>query len=175
MQGMSQQAVRTDFVADPCVGTQAAKAKRIGFVLFKGFALPDVAAIIEIYDAANALAQLQSDDDAAAFEMVSLSAAGGPVESASSVVILTEGVEQARDAGAFHTLFVAGGAGTPDAVRDARLVQWLAREGRRSEAVVALAEGRLLLAAAGLPLLDVRGGMDGGLSGLNAIGGALAS
>ncbi|WP_321789039.1 hypothetical protein [Paraburkholderia sp. J94] len=175
-------------MADPCVdryvGPQPVRAKRIGFVLFKGFALPDVAAIIEIYDAATALAQLQSgDDEAAGFELVSLSVTGGPVESASSVVILTESVERTRNAGAFHTLFVAGGAGTADAARDMRLVQWLADEGQRCEAVVALAEGRLLMAAAGLSLRDTRGGV-GAFSGLGGsvgsrgsggIGGTLAS
>jgi transcriptional regulator GlxA family with amidase domain len=73
------------------------------------------------------------------------------------VFVWTESLESRRYAEGFHTLFVAGGAGSRHALRDERLVGWLRREGPRSESVVPIGEGRLLLEAAGIERTDSGG------------------
>jgi transcriptional regulator GlxA family with amidase domain len=65
------------------------------------------------------------------------------------VFVWTERVEERRHLEGFHALFVSGGGEVRNAVRDERLTAWLCRECQRSELVVPLGEGRLLLDAAG--------------------------
>jgi transcriptional regulator GlxA family with amidase domain len=122
--------------------------KQIGIALFNGFALPDVASVIEIFQSANAL------DDAGAphrtrYEVSLLSASGGRVASSSSVFIWTESVESRARDDHFHALFIAGGAGATHAFRDARLIVWLRYAFPKSGIVHPIAEGRLLLEASG--------------------------
>jgi transcriptional regulator GlxA family with amidase domain len=125
--------------------------KQIGLLLYSGFALPEAATVLELFQSANALAQSESAGEGrTCYEVSLLSIAGGRIDSSSSVFVWTESVENRRYAGGFHTLFVAGGAGARHALRDERLIRWLRREGSRSEAVVPIGEGRLLLDAAGV-------------------------
>jgi transcriptional regulator GlxA family with amidase domain len=124
--------------------------KHIGIALFNGFALPDVASVIEIFQSANAL------DDAGVprrtrYEVSLLSASGGRVASSSSVFIWTESVESRARDDHFHALFIAGGAGATHAFRDARLTVWLRYVFPKSGIVHPIAEGRLLLEASGCP------------------------
>jgi transcriptional regulator GlxA family with amidase domain len=124
--------------------------RNIGIVLFSGFALPEAATVLEIFQSANAL----TDEESAVsgqmrYKVSLLSAAGGRVDSSSSVFVWTEGVEARRYADGFHALFIGGGGGVRNAVRDERLTDWLRRECPRSGLVVPLGEGRWLLEAAG--------------------------
>lgn len=126
-------------------------AKQIGLLLYSGFALPEAATVLELFQSANALAKSEfAGDGCARYDVSLLSIAGGRIDSSSSVFVWTESVVNRRYADGFHTLFVAGGAGAHHALRDERLITWLRREGQRSEAVVPIGEGRLLLDAAGV-------------------------
>jgi transcriptional regulator GlxA family with amidase domain len=142
-------------------------AKRsIGLVLFSGFGLPEVAIVLETFQSANALAQ---SDPAfagqARYDVSLLSAAGGRIDSSSSVFVWTDCIESRRYADGFHTLFVSGGADARYVLRDERLICWLRREGQRSEAVVPIGEGCLLLQAAGLKQAGKRGDLALGSAG----------
>jgi len=130
---------------------QAARTvKNIGIVLFSGFALPEAAAVLEIFQSANALTSVDpSLGGQARYKVCLLSAAGGRVDSSSSVFVWTDGVEERRHLSGFHALFISGGGGVRSAVRDERLTTWLRRECPRSELLVPIGEGRLLLEAAG--------------------------
>jgi len=139
--------------------THEGSAKHIGVALFNGFALPDVASIIEVFQSANAL----GDPDQSGrvhYEVSLLSASGGRIASSSSVFIWTDGVDSLRRTDNFHALFIAGGIGATTAFRDDRLIVWLRRVFPTSALVHAIAEGRLLLDAAGLTA-DVNGRTDG--------------
>ncbi|BCZ85630.1 AraC family transcriptional regulator (plasmid) [Paraburkholderia terrae] len=127
---------------------QVSKIKYIDIVLFNGFALPKVAALVEIFQKANALSA--PERDLTRYEVSLLSASGGRIASSSSVFVWTESVESHRHANTLHTLFIAGGAGAHHACRDERLNVWLRRAYPRSEIVHPIAEGRLVLEAAGL-------------------------
>jgi len=124
--------------------------RNIGIVLFSGFALPEAAAVLEIFQSANALTGADtSPSGQARYKVCLLSAVGGRVDSSSSVFVWTEGVEERRHSDAFHALFISGGGGVRNAIRDERLTTWLRRECPRSELLVPIGEGRLLLEAAG--------------------------
>ena len=133
--------------------TQASAIARVDIALFNGFALPKIAAIIEIFQKANALAASQPSGRTR-YDVSLLSAAGGRIASSSSVFVWTESVESHLGTNDRHLLFIAGGAGVQQACRDERLGNWLRRRHPFSEIVHPIAEGRLLLDAAGLPSRD---------------------
>jgi len=122
----------------------------VDIALFNGFALPKVAAIIEVFHKANALTAAQRDGRVY-YDISLLSAAGGRIASSSSVFVWTDSVETHRGTNDRHLLFIAGGAGVQQACRDERLSSWLRRRHPFSEIVHPIAEGRQLLAATGLP------------------------
>ncbi|VVD32632.1 GlxA family transcriptional regulator [Paraburkholderia dioscoreae] len=132
----------------PQVLPEAGTAKRIGIVLFSGFALPEAAEIAEVFQSANALTEGEQYGRTR-YDVSLLSAAGGRVASSSSVFVWTESIGGQRDSERFHALFVAGGGGVIDALRDEQLIAWLRRTYRRGELVFPIGEGRALLDAAG--------------------------
>jgi len=135
--------------------------KHIAIALFNGFALPDVASVIEIFQSANAL----NDADASRrtrYEVSLLSASGGRVASSSSVFVWTESVESHARDDHFHALFIAGGAGAMHTFPDARLIVWLQSALPKSGIVYPIAEGRLLLEASGYPGVNGARTDDGG-------------
>ncbi len=136
--------------------------KRIGVALFNGFALPDVAALIEIFQAANALSESDTGGSAQ-YEVSLLSAAGGRIASSSAVFVWTESVESRRRSEHFHALYIGGGAGAVQAFRDDRLVAWLRQTCAVSSNVQAIAEGRLLLEAVGIAGSETTDTADSGI------------
>uniref|UniRef100_E1THP3 Transcriptional regulator, AraC family n=1 Tax=Burkholderia sp. (strain CCGE1003) TaxID=640512 RepID=E1THP3_BURSG len=122
----------------------------VDIALFNGFALPKVAAIIEVFHKANALTASQRNGRVY-YDISLLSAAGGRIASSSSVFVWTDSVETHRGTNDRHLLFIAGGAGVQQACRDERLSSWLRRRHPFSEIVHPIAEGRQLLEATGLP------------------------
>jgi transcriptional regulator GlxA family with amidase domain len=136
----------------PIVGNaQSAEyaSRRIGLAVFNGFALPAAATIVEVFQAANALGR-PGRAVLPAYDVCLVSAAGGRIASSSSVFVWTESLETCRQWDNFHALFIAGGMGVANALRDERLITWLRRAHPKSEIVHPLGEGRLLLEAAGL-------------------------
>jgi transcriptional regulator GlxA family with amidase domain len=132
------------------VTTRTSEFVRVNIALFNGFALTKIAALIEIFQKANALIASQRSGRAH-YDVSLLSAAGGRIASSSSVFVWTESVESHRSTNDRHLLFIAGGAGVQQACRDLRLVDWLRCRHPFSEIVHPIAEGQLLLDAAGLP------------------------
>ncbi|MFM0669326.1 GlxA family transcriptional regulator [Paraburkholderia sediminicola] len=127
---------------------QIAGVNHIGIALFNGFALPDVASIIEIFQSANALNDA-GEPRRTRYEVSLLSASGGRIASSSSVFVWTDSVESHGHDDDFRALFIAGGTGATNAFRDDRLIVWLRQAFPRSGIVHAIAEGRLMLEAAG--------------------------
>lgn len=124
-------------------------ARRVAIALFNGFALPGAATIVEVFQAANKAAASHRHGFPP-YDVCLLSASGGRIASSSSIFVWTESMETFRPADYFHALFVAGGIGVTQALRDQRLLTWLRRTSPRSDFVLALGEGRLLLDTAGL-------------------------
>jgi transcriptional regulator GlxA family with amidase domain len=122
--------------------------RRVGLTLFNGFSLPEAALILEAFHCANA--RVKADGaDGIRFDVSLLSVAGGKIASSSSVFVWTDSVDSPVHAGDFHALFVAGGVGVQDALRDNRLIAWLQRIQPHSQRIFPIDGGRLLLQAAG--------------------------
>jgi transcriptional regulator GlxA family with amidase domain len=123
--------------------------KRIAIALFNGFALPPTATIAEIFQSANALGET-TRSGAVRYDVSLVSPGGGRIASSSSAVIWTEKADARRDADKFHALFISGGSGVNTALRDDALINWLRHISSFAERTFPIAEGRLLLNAAGL-------------------------
>ncbi|NMM04557.1 helix-turn-helix domain-containing protein [Paraburkholderia sp. RP-4-7] len=123
---------------------------RVDIALFNGFALLMVAEIIEIFQKANSLVAAQRPGRVR-YDVSLLSAAGGRIASSSLVFVWTDDVQSHRGTNDTHLLFLAGGAGAQQACRDERLSNWVRRRHPFSAIVHPIAEGQLLLRAAGLP------------------------
>lgn len=138
-------------VAECCALPDPDAVRPIGVLLCGGFSLSELATVLELFQSANALSQLDyADDGRTGYEISLLSLAGGRVESSSSVSVWTNSVEDRRHAGGFHTLFVAGGLVPRHLLYDERLLHWLRLEGLRCEVVIPIGEGEALLDAAGI-------------------------
>ncbi|ABE36965.1 helix-turn-helix domain protein [Paraburkholderia xenovorans LB400] len=132
------------------VPAQTTTLTRVDIALFNGFALPSVAAIVEIFQKANSLVAARRSGHAR-YDVSLLSAAGGRIASSSSVFVWTGDVQSHRGTNDTHLLFIAGGAGAKQACRDERLSNWLRQRHPFNQIVHPIAEGQLLLQAAGLP------------------------
>lgn len=121
----------------------------VEIVLFDGFSLPGVAAVIEIFQRANAGARTQAGG-APLYNVSLLSASGGSVVSSSSVHVCTENTAVPRASSPTILLFIAGGAGAERAACDERLSAWVRQRHAISTIVCPISEGQLILDAAGL-------------------------
>lgn len=132
------------------VSTQArSNSVDVEIVLFDGFSLPGVAAIVEIFQRANACARTPSDG-APPYNVSLLSASGGSVVSSSSVHVRTEKTFVHRATNSTILLFIAGGAGAELAACDQRLSTWMRQRHAISTIVCPISEGQLILDAFGL-------------------------
>lgn len=122
---------------------------RADILVADGFALPEVAVVIEIFHKANALIATLPDRHPL-YEVALLSASGGRIVSSSSVVVWTQRFDCHRGKDDKRLLFIAGGVGVRDASKDERMIDWLCRQYSSSEMVQPIAEGRCLLDAAAL-------------------------
>jgi transcriptional regulator GlxA family with amidase domain len=122
--------------------------KHVGITVFDGFALSEAASIMEVFQSANALAET-TQCGGTRYDICLLSATGGRIESSSKVGVWTESVHERRHACDFRALFIAGGNGIGNAMRDERLTTWLRRAYPRTKLISPIAEGRLLLESLG--------------------------
>jgi transcriptional regulator GlxA family with amidase domain len=83
------------------------------------------------------------------YELAVVSVDGQPVRSSGGIDIAPDSSIDGS-AGPIDTLVVVGGTGTLEAVRDERLVAWIATAARRSRRVTSVCSGAFLLARAGL-------------------------
>lgn len=127
----------------------ARTVRHIGIALFNGFAPQEAITIGRAFQSANALSR-SSRSGAAIYNVRLLSAAGGMVASSSSMLVWTESIDACHHGETFHALFIVGGAGAHDALGDERLVNWLRFAVPRCQLTFPIAEGRLLLEAAGI-------------------------
>ncbi|RKU05423.1 AraC family transcriptional regulator [Burkholderia sp. Nafp2/4-1b] len=133
-----------------CSRKPAARAPtRVDIALSNGFALHDVAAIIEIFHKASALTASRPSGETR-YDVALVSAAGGRIATSSLVFVWTERIDSRRRLDGKHIVFVAGGADAHLACQDKRLIDWLRRKHPFCEGVHPIAEGKHLLDAAGL-------------------------
>ncbi len=115
--------------------------QRIGFLLIEGHALISTAAAMEPLRAAN----MFSDDPL--YEVVLLSAQGGPVATSLGSVFATQAIDTAGVG--FDLVFVVAG-GDPFRPQDPQIATWLRRLDRAGVALGGISGGAVILAQAGL-------------------------
>ena len=147
MPHMSVDTARITWLHTPNVNVRCA-ARRVGILLFDRFGLLGAGIVAEMFHTANEIACAHAGDDPP-YEVEFLSMDGGSVASSSSARMWTDGID-ARYSTGFDVLFVAGGYGANAAARDERLLGWLRSVHTRTRTIEPIAEGRLILAAAGL-------------------------
>jgi len=135
-----------ELVVHTDMATESATLKRIGIVLFDGFALQEAAAIVEVFESMNTLAEA-AGQGGTQYETCLLSAGGGGVSSASSVFVWTEAIDTRIR---FDALFIVGGEGVRKAKSDQRLTDWLGHAHAHCELVCPVGTGKALLEAAGV-------------------------
>ncbi|WP_043356608.1 GlxA family transcriptional regulator [Cupriavidus basilensis] len=123
-------------------------ARRVGILLFDGFSLLGAGLVAELFQTANECAASDPAKEAA-YDVRLLSVDGGSVACSASVRVWTDGLDPRQFIG-FDVLFIAGGAGAHAAAADERLLRWLRVVSPRTPTVRPIAEGRAVLAAAGV-------------------------
>jgi len=128
---------------------QISAVKHIGVALFSGFALPEMASIIEVFESANSLAETESLASTR-YDVHLLSASGGRVASSSSVHVCTESIEARRRVDDLHALFITGGQGLHRSLHNVGLIDWLRLTSQSARHICPTTGGNLVLEAAGL-------------------------
>ncbi|RZF24852.1 helix-turn-helix domain-containing protein [Paraburkholderia sp. UYCP14C] len=118
----------------------------VEIVLFDGFSLPKVAAIVEIFQSANELTGTRANGELR-YAVSLLSSSGGAIISSSAVSVWTEQIGVDRAPNSTILLFIAGGAGAMRAARDERLSDWIRSRYPISAIVCPISEGKLILDA----------------------------
>ncbi|MDQ1446152.1 MAG: hypothetical protein QOI20_2616 [Acidimicrobiaceae bacterium] len=119
------------------------RARHVVVVAFPGVQSLDVTGPVEVFAAANEHAGRN------AYAITLATVDGAPCPTSSGLVLMPDmAVSQFRHA--VDTLVVAGGAGTPGALRDPRLLIGVARLARRARRVTSVCSGAFLLAEVGL-------------------------
>ncbi len=121
----------------------------VEIVIFDGFSLPGIAAIMEIFHRANALAHAQPGMHSY-YNVSLLSSSGGTIVSSSSVRVGTDEMIALPATQSTNLLFIAGGAGAQRAAHDGHLANWVRQRHAMSAVVCPIAEGGLILDAIGL-------------------------
>jgi len=119
--------------------------KIIAFVLFEDALALNIAGPAEVFGSANRL----SDKGAQLYVLMYLSTQGGLVRTSSGVSIQTQSIASV-DLHALDTVIVVGGVTVVQAMRDAALIDWIARAADCVRRTCSVCTGAFLLAAANL-------------------------
>jgi transcriptional regulator GlxA family with amidase domain len=125
--------------------------RQIVLLLFPGVQSLDISGPLEVFSGAQRLlaAQEPRGKSARGYELRTLSPSGEPVRTSSGLTLVPDGsFDQAPTA--IDTLIVPGGEGTRLAIRDERLLRWIAQASGRARRTASVCTGAFLLAAAGL-------------------------
>jgi transcriptional regulator GlxA family with amidase domain len=124
------------------------RAQRLVAVLaFDGVQLLDVAGPVQTFAFAN---EIRKDARGAPYRIVVVSRRGGPVCTSSGLPLLTRSIARTTATVRIDTLIVPGGAGVHDALKDARIIDWVSRQSMRARRTASVCTGAFLLAEAGI-------------------------
>ncbi len=122
-------------------------SRRIAIVAYPGVQLLDVVGPLEVFAIADRLAQNRSGACVYTTEVVT--STGDAFESSGGLAVMpARSLSSVR--GNIDTIVVAGGNGTPAAMVDAALLEWLRNRDLSTRRVASVCSGSFILAAAGL-------------------------
>ena len=117
----------------------------VWIVAFPDVQILDVTGPLEVFSIANRVDPARRPR----YDVSLIAPKAGPVTTSGGVALVAHrGLAQAT--GPVDTLIVAGGLGTRAAIRDRRLVQWVARTAKRARRVASVCTGAFVLGEAGL-------------------------
>jgi transcriptional regulator GlxA family with amidase domain len=120
-------------------------SRRVVFVVYPDLQILDLTGPLEVFAMSNRMV----GGGAMPYATEVLTADGGAVRATCGLEIVADrSVTACR--GPIDTLVVVGGQGTPAAMRDDRLVAWIAKSAPRARRVASVCSGAFLLAQAGL-------------------------
>jgi transcriptional regulator GlxA family with amidase domain len=137
-----------------CASLRTCSTRQIGIIVFSGFALRETAAIVDLFQSETTFTDSPQRENVC-YDVHLLSVTGGMIASSSSVFVWTESFDAAVLAEHFQLLLIAGGPGVSFAVHDERLIDWLRQICSQTRFVFPIAEGVVLLEAAGVRQYDV--------------------
>jgi transcriptional regulator GlxA family with amidase domain len=124
-----------------------AKSRRIVITAYDGVSLLDLAGPLEAFRVASTFGGPRADR--MPYECSVVSVRGGPVQTASGVVLVTDSVRTLSRT-QIDTLIVPGAFLVDDVTRDRDLVRWVGKEAATCRRVCSVCIGSFLLAEAGL-------------------------
>jgi transcriptional regulator GlxA family with amidase domain len=136
-------------MADSPVMPRAAATRSVAMVAFPGVQILDVTGPLEVFACATRLLTARHGFTSPAYRVEILATRAGTVRCSSGVAVVAErALRNVR--GRLDTLLVAGGEGTPAALRDRALVDWLRTMAPRVRRLGSVCSGSFVLAEAGL-------------------------
>lgn len=128
---------------------KARRTRRVAVVAFPGVQVLDVTGPLEVFAGAGRLVAERDPSRPAPYTIEVLAARAGTIRTQSGIRIVADRAWDVVRHGV-DTLLVAGGEGTVGAVRDRRLLAWLARIAPRVRRLGSVCSGTFVLAEAGL-------------------------
>jgi transcriptional regulator GlxA family with amidase domain len=123
-------------------------ARRLVVVLaFERVQLLDVAGPVQTFAFAN---EIRKDERTAPYGVVVASRRGGAVCTSSGLPLLTRPIASVTAKERIDTLIVPGGPGVHDALKDARIIDWVTRQSLSVSRIASVCTGAFLLAEAGM-------------------------
>ena len=122
-----------------------AKPRLVAVLAFEGVQLLDVAGPAQTFASANEI-----DARGARYRVVVVSRRGGPVTTTSGLSLVTEPIGRPVGKTRIDTLIVPGGAGVHEALKDARMVDWVRRQAAAARRAASVCTGAFLLAETGV-------------------------
>lgn len=119
------------------------ETRKLAVVLFEDVELLDFCGPFEVFSIASRLCS-----NGPAFDVYSVAQTSGPVRSHNGLVTVPR--FGAADCPQPQILLVPGGIGTRAAIKDPQMVEWIGELAEKSELVLSVCTGALLLAKAGL-------------------------
>ena len=121
--------------------------RRIAMLAYPDAQILDITGPLEAFAYAGRILEANGRPDAG-YRIELLAREAGPLATSSGLELVARPLAKAR--GPFDTLLVAGGRGTPEALRDAALLRWIRRQAPRARRIGSVCSGAFLLAQAGL-------------------------
>jgi transcriptional regulator GlxA family with amidase domain len=114
---------------------------------FEGVQLLDVAGPVQTFAFANGI---RKDAAGAPYRIAVVSHRGGPICTSSGLPLVTRSIASATAKERIDTLIVPGGPGVHDALKEARIIDWVSRQSSLVRRIASVCTGAFLLAETGI-------------------------
>src|SRR5258708_8619 len=129
------------------VGSSGGAQRLVAVLAFDGVQLLDVAGPVQTFAFAN---EIRKDGRGAPYRIAVVSRRGGPICTSSGWPLVTRSIASATARERIDTLIVPGGSGVHNALKDARIIDWVTRQSSLVRRIASVCTGAFLLAETGI-------------------------